>query len=91
MDRREEGQDQFGDDEDEGWSIESDPLDNYEGIEYALLSCIDTKGVIGMSLAEILECCDTYDVADIGEALQKLTKEKTINKFHGIRYFIGVL
>ena len=71
-DRYVEGEDNFRDDEEEDWDIDSDPLDKYEGIEYDLLACIDTKGVIGMSLAEIIECCDKHDVADIGIALQKL-------------------
>ncbi len=94
-DRHVEGENQFEDEDDEGWKYEFDPLDPaegvYKGIELDILLCIDSRKVVGMSLAEIIECLTQYEIPEITETLQELIKNKTLNQFKGKRYFIGVL
>lgn len=95
MARRVEGDYQFGNNEDDKWQYEFNPLDPeegvYEGIELDILLCIDSKNEVGMSLAEIIECLPQHDIAAIGDMLQEMVQDKTLNQFKGRRYFIGFL
>lgn len=88
-----EGENQFFDDEeDQGWSVDTDPLEKYEGLEYDILSFVDLKGAQGVSLQDIyLMVPQDYTVGEVGETIQSLCKRKILNQFKGQRYFIGVL
>lgn len=94
-DRHVEGENQFEDNEDDDWEYVVDPLDPeeglYSGIELDILLCIDSKNVVGMSLAEIIECLSQYEIPEITVTLQDLLQRKVLNQFKGKRYFIGVL